>query len=185
MVTMEVPMSQLPAYHKLSQEKIFALQARCGYKWVANWQRIVGDIEEVIGVAEFASMDDDLAARKKLLASAAWAAVAPHLDTMSRGIRTRLLRATSYRVLRRPRPGDGSVGVRRIQRSKGSPAGRGLPAQLQQVVAQSLQGALGGQIPIPESGSDHPGTRKPTCQPRLTGRTLPIWPLVLPSRLAW
>ena len=99
MVTMEVPMSQLPAYHKLNQEKIFPLHARCGYKWVAAWQTIVGDIEEVVGVAEFASMDDYLAARKKLLASAEWAAVAPQLDTMSRGIRTRLLRATSYSLI--------------------------------------------------------------------------------------
>jgi len=99
MVTVEVPLSKLPAYHAFSQETLTPLQAQHGYRWVASWQTIVGDIEEVIAVAEFASMNHYLTARKSLLASPEWAAAGKQLDSMSRGIRTRLLRATPYSTM--------------------------------------------------------------------------------------
>ncbi len=43
MVTTEVPLADLTAYHALSAEELFPLQTRHGYNWVANWQTIVGD----------------------------------------------------------------------------------------------------------------------------------------------
>ena len=99
MVTAEVPLAKLPAYHQLNAEKISPLQLEHGYSWVVSWQTIVGEIEEVIAVAQFESMDDYLKARQSLLASPEWAAVAPELNAMTRSIKTRLLRATAYSPL--------------------------------------------------------------------------------------
>ncbi len=99
MVTVEVRLADLTAYHALSAEEIFPLQTRHGYNWVASWQTIVGDIEEVISVAEFESMDAYLEARQSLLGSAEWAEVSPKFGAMTRSIRTRLLTATPYSPL--------------------------------------------------------------------------------------
>ena len=99
MVTVEVPIADLTAYHALSAEELFPLQTRHGYNWVASWQTIVGDIEEVIGVAEFASMDAYLEARQSLLGSAEYAEVSPKFGAMTRSIRTSLLTATPYSPL--------------------------------------------------------------------------------------
>ena len=99
MVTVEVPIADLPAFHALSAEELFPLQARHGYNWVASWQTIVGDIEEVISVAEFESMDAYLQARQSLLGSAEWAELSPEFGALIRSIRTRLLTATPYSPL--------------------------------------------------------------------------------------
>ncbi len=99
MVTIEVPIADLPAFHALTAEEIAPLQARHGYKWVASWQTIVGDIEEIISVAEFESMDAYLEARQSLLGSAEWAEVSARFGAMTRSVRTRLLTATPYSPL--------------------------------------------------------------------------------------
>ena len=98
MVTVQVPIADLPAYHALAEETL-PLYVRHGYNWVASWQTIVGDIEEVIGVAEFASMDAYLEARQSLLGSAEWAEVSAKAGAMTRSVRTRLLTATPYSPL--------------------------------------------------------------------------------------
>ncbi len=99
MITAEVPIADLPAYHTLSAEELVPLQERHGYNWVASWQTIVGDIEEVISVAEFESMDAYLQARRSFLGSAEWAELSPKFGAMTRSVRTRLLTATPYSPL--------------------------------------------------------------------------------------
>ena len=99
MLTAEVPIADLPAYHALTAEELVPLQARHGYNWVASWQTIVGDIEEVISVAEFESMDAYLQARRSFLGSAEWAELSPKFGAMTRSVRTRLLTATAYSPL--------------------------------------------------------------------------------------
>ena len=99
MVTAQVPIADLPAYHALAAEELVPLQARHGYNWVASWQTIVGDIEETISVAEFESMDAYLEARQSLLGSAEWAELSPEFGALIRSIRTRLLTATPYSPL--------------------------------------------------------------------------------------
>ena len=99
MVTVEVPLADLTAFHALNEEELFPLQASHGYNWVASWQTIVGDIEETISVAEFESMDAYLEARQSLLGSAEWAELSPEFGALIRSIRTRLLTATPYSPL--------------------------------------------------------------------------------------
>ena len=99
MATIEVAVADLPAYHELTEREVFPLQERHGYHWVAAWQTIVGDIEEVIAVAEFESMDAYLRARQSLLASPEWAEASAKFGEMTRSVRTRLLTATPYSPL--------------------------------------------------------------------------------------
>jgi len=100
MVTIEVPLAQLPEYHALSESEVFPLQEAHGYHWVASWQTVVGEIEEVIGVAEFESMDAYLESRQSLLASAEWIEVSKEMAPMMKSVRTRLLTATPYSPLK-------------------------------------------------------------------------------------
>ena len=99
MVTLQVPIADLTAFHALNEEELFPLQASHGYNWVAGWQTIVGDIEEVIAVAEFESMDAYLEARQSLLGSAEYAEVSQRFGAMTRSVRTKLLTATPYSPL--------------------------------------------------------------------------------------
>ncbi len=96
MATMSFPMAKLAQYHEFAEKEMIPLQEKHGYHFIAAWQTIVGDIEEVIVVAEFKSMADYHKARVSLTTSEEWKALAPKFSELSRGVRSRFLSAVPY-----------------------------------------------------------------------------------------
>jgi len=96
MVTVEVPLGKLAEYHAFNGNELAPLMEKHGYAPVATWQTIVGDIEEVIFVAEFESMAAYHNARRSLLSSAEWKAASKKYDALTKGTRSRFLSAAPY-----------------------------------------------------------------------------------------
>ncbi|NIR48705.1 hypothetical protein GWO43_09730 [candidate division KSB1 bacterium] len=96
MATVEVPIGKLSEYHAMTEKEQVPLMEKHGYKFVAVWQTIVGDIEEVILVAEFENMAAYHKARRSLLGSEEWKTLSKKFDALSRSVRSRFLSATPY-----------------------------------------------------------------------------------------
>ncbi|MEX2116457.1 MAG: NIPSNAP family protein [Bacteroidota bacterium] len=96
MQILTVSLGKLPDYHTFAEKEMRPLQEKHGYQFVAGWQTIIGDIEEVILVAEFDNMDAYLKARMSLLASAEYKSLQPKVDALLKGIRTRMMTAVPY-----------------------------------------------------------------------------------------
>ena len=96
MATTEVSIGQLSAFHAFTEKEMIPLQEKHGYHFIATWQTIVGDIEEVIMICEFESMAAYHEARVSLLTSEEWKVVGPKFSAMTRGIKTRFLSAAPY-----------------------------------------------------------------------------------------
>jgi hypothetical protein len=101
MVTVEVPLANLSDYHALVEQEQMPLMERHGYHFVAAWQTIVGNIEEVIFVAEFDNMATYHDARRSLTGSDEWAALGKKLYPLTgdRTVKTKFLSATAYSPL--------------------------------------------------------------------------------------
>ena len=96
MSTVEVSISKLQSYYSFNAKELIPLMEEHGYVPVASWQTIVGDIEEVIFVAEFENMEAYHKARKSLLSSVDWANVSRKLDSLIKSIHTRFLSAAPF-----------------------------------------------------------------------------------------
>jgi len=96
MATVEVSLGKLEAYHSFNSRELLPLMIENGYNPVATWQTIVGDIEEVIFVAEFENMEAYNKARVSLLGSVDWQDVSRKFDSLTKGISTKFLRAAPY-----------------------------------------------------------------------------------------
>jgi len=96
MVTIEVPVGKLESYHAFNSRELLPLMEENGYSPIAVWQTIVGNIEEVIFVAEFENMEAYQKARESLLSSIDWQTVSKKLDSFSKSINTRLLSAIPF-----------------------------------------------------------------------------------------
>ncbi len=96
MVTTEVSIGKLAEYHAFNEKELAPLMEKHGYKPVATWQTIVGDIEEVIFVAEFENMAAYHKARRSLLGSEEWKTVSKKFDALIKSTRSRFLSATPY-----------------------------------------------------------------------------------------
>ena len=96
MSTVEVSMSKLQSYYIFNVNELIPLMEEHGYTPVASWQTIVGDIEEVIFVAEFENMEAYHKARKSLLSSIDWTDVGRKLDSLIKSIHTRFLSAAPF-----------------------------------------------------------------------------------------
>lgn len=96
MATVVVPIGKLPEYHAFAEKELIPTQEKYGYRFIAGWQTIIGDIEEAVVVSEFENMDAYLKARVALLGSAEWKTVGTKMDALSRGIRTRMMSAVPY-----------------------------------------------------------------------------------------
>ena len=96
MATIEVPIGQLSAYHAFTEKELIPLQEKHGYHFIATWQTIVGEIEEVLVIAEFESMAAYHKARVSLLTSEEWKVAGPKFSAMTKGIKTRFLSAAPY-----------------------------------------------------------------------------------------
>jgi len=96
MSTVEVSISKLPSYYSFNAKELIPLMEEHGYVPVASWQTIVGNIEEVIFVAEFENMEAYHKARKSLLSSVDWSNVSRKLDSLIKSIHTRFLSAAPF-----------------------------------------------------------------------------------------
>ena len=96
MSTVEVSLSKLESYYIFSANELVPLMEENGYTPIASWQTIVGDIEEVIFVAEFENMEAYHNARKKLVSSIDWPHVSKKLDSLIKSVHTRLLSAAPF-----------------------------------------------------------------------------------------
>jgi hypothetical protein len=96
MVTTEVPIGKLVSYHSFNQNELQPLMEEHGYMPVATWQTIIGDIEEIIFVAEFESMAAYHQARVSLLSSIDWENTSRKLDSLTKNIRSKFLSAAPY-----------------------------------------------------------------------------------------
>ena len=97
MITVEVPVGKLAEYHSFARDELFPVQEKYGYNFIGSWQTIVGDIEEVISIAEFDNMEAYNNARRSFLGSEEWkTSVGKKVDSFVRSIKTRFLRATPY-----------------------------------------------------------------------------------------
>ncbi len=99
MLVSEVPIEKLPQFHAITAESTLPLFAEHGYTWVAAWQTIIGDIEEVVSVAEFENIAAYHRARVSLLGSPEWAELSATLGPILKSTKTRLLSATPYSPL--------------------------------------------------------------------------------------
>ena len=100
MLTTEVPVSKLSEYHAFNEKELAPLMEKHGYKPVATWQTIVGDIQEVLFVAEFESMAAYHKARVSLMGSEGWKSVSKKLDEFVENTKSRFLSATPYSKLK-------------------------------------------------------------------------------------
>lgn len=96
MAITEVPLGKLPEYHAWSEKELVPLMEKHGYYFVAGWQTIVGNFEEVISVSEFESMAAYHEARKSLLGSEEWKTVGNKFNTLTRSVRSSFLSALPY-----------------------------------------------------------------------------------------
>jgi NIPSNAP len=96
MSTVEVSISKLQSYYTFNAKELVPLMEESGYTPVASWQTIVGDIEEVIFVAEFENMEAYHNARKNLLSNIDWPNVSRKLDSLIKSVHTRLLSAAPF-----------------------------------------------------------------------------------------
>ena len=100
MSTVEVSMSKLQSYYIFNVNELIPLMEEHGYTPIASWQTIVGDIEEVIFVAEFENMTSYHKARRSLLGSEEYKAASKEYNELAKSIRTRFLSATPYSKLK-------------------------------------------------------------------------------------
>jgi len=96
MSTIEVSVGKLESYHAFNSRELLPLMEENGYTTIAVWQTIVGNIEEVIFVAEFESMEAYHKARVSLLSSIDWQTVSKKLDSLTKSIHTRLLSTAPF-----------------------------------------------------------------------------------------
>jgi len=100
MSTTVIPIGKLAEYHAFNEKEVLPLTEKHGYKRVAIWQTIVGDIEEVITVAEFENMAAYHKARRSLLGSEEWKNLSKKFGELTKNIKTRFLSATPYSKLK-------------------------------------------------------------------------------------
>ncbi len=100
MVTTEIPVGKLSEYHAFNEKELTPLMENHGYKPVATWQTIVGDIEEVLFVAEFESMAAYHKARVSLLGSEEWKTVSKKFDALIKSTKSRFRSAAPYSKLK-------------------------------------------------------------------------------------
>ena len=96
MMTVEVPIGKLAEFHAFNAQELGTITEKYGYKPVATWQTIVGDIEEVISIAEFENMAAYHKSRVALLGSEEWKAASIKFDALVKNVKTRFLSATPY-----------------------------------------------------------------------------------------
>ena len=96
MAVTEVSIGQLSEYHAFAEKEMNPLMENHGYRIIATWHTNVGEIEEVVMVAEFESMTAYHEARVSLLTSEEWKKVSIKFSKMTKSIKSRFLSGTPY-----------------------------------------------------------------------------------------
>ncbi len=96
MATSEVPLANLEKYHAAVAQELVPLLEKHGYHFIAGWQTIVGNIEEVIVVAEFESMAAYHKARLSVFASEEFKTYFEKYGSLSKSTKTRFMSALPY-----------------------------------------------------------------------------------------
>ncbi len=100
MTISEVPFEHLQQFHDLSAETIIPLFEDHGCRWVASWQTVIGNVQEVVNVVEFETIDAYHSAKVSLLASPEWEQLSRELRPLLKDSKQLLLSATQYSPLR-------------------------------------------------------------------------------------
>jgi hypothetical protein len=96
MATVEVPLGNLTDYHSLLQKEQLPTMEKHGYAIVGVWQTIVGDIENVIILAEFTDMNAYNTARRSWIGSDEWKVIRKKADALTTHVKTAFLNAAPY-----------------------------------------------------------------------------------------
>ncbi|MEK6569731.1 MAG: NIPSNAP family protein [Bacteroidota bacterium] len=96
MATIEVPLGKQPDYHSMLQKEQMPAMEKYGWNFVGVWQTIVGDIENVIILAEFNDMNAYHTARGAFRGSDEWKVISRKLDEMTTNVKTAFLNAAPY-----------------------------------------------------------------------------------------
>ena len=96
MAVTEVSIGQLSEYHAFAEKEMNPLMENHGYRIIATWQTIAGEIEELVMVAAFESMTAYHEARVSLLTSEEWKKVSIKFSEMTKSIKSRFLSGTPY-----------------------------------------------------------------------------------------
>ena len=100
MTISEVPFERLQQFHDLSAKTIIPLFEDHGCRWVASWQTVIGDVQKVVNVVEFESIDAYHSAKVSLLASPEWEQLESELRPLLKDSKQLLLSSTQYSPLR-------------------------------------------------------------------------------------
>jgi hypothetical protein len=96
MATIEVPLGNLAAYHAQLQKEQLPVMEKYGYKFVGVWQTIVGDIQNVILLAEFDDMNSYNTARRAFIGSEEWKVLGKKSDELGARTKSAFLNAAPY-----------------------------------------------------------------------------------------
>jgi hypothetical protein len=99
MATVEVPLGNLGAYHAQLQKEQLPAMEKYGYKFVGVWQTIVGDIQNVILLAEFDDMNSYNTARRAFIGSEEWKVLGKKSDELGARVKSAFLNAAPYSKL--------------------------------------------------------------------------------------
>jgi len=100
MANVDVPIGKLGEFHAFMANELLPAQEKYGYKQVAAWQTIVGDIGVSILVAEFENMEAYNKARVAFLTSDEWKTLGKKFDDYANSITTSFLRGLPYSKLK-------------------------------------------------------------------------------------
>lgn len=96
MSTAEVPLGNLTDYHGLLQKEQIPAMEKYGYTIVGVWQTIVGDIQNVIVLAEFKDMNAYNTARRAWMGSDEWKVISKKATQLGMHVKTAFLNAAPY-----------------------------------------------------------------------------------------
>lgn len=96
MITVEVPLGKLAEYHAFAQKELMPAQEKYGYRYIGNWQTIVGDIEQAISICEFENMEAYNTARRNFVGSDEWKQLSGRFNQFIKKVESRFLRAAPY-----------------------------------------------------------------------------------------
>ncbi|UCF64544.1 MAG: NIPSNAP family protein [bacterium] len=100
MASTDVPIGKLGEFHVFMEKELLPAQEKYGYRQVAVWQTIVGDIGVCIYIAEFENMEAYNKARVDFLTSPEWKTLGKKFDEYSNSITTSFLRGLPYSNLK-------------------------------------------------------------------------------------
>jgi hypothetical protein len=100
MTISEVPIENLQEFHAVSADVVIPLLEDHGCRWVASWETVIGDVQEVVNVVEFESLDAYHEAKVSLLSSPDWEQLSDRFRPLVGRAKQRLLSATEYSPMR-------------------------------------------------------------------------------------